>query len=384
MIFNSKQLEELENIHDSTGAFEEEADDDGGFDDVGEAAMDWRRGIIEEAAESVKRAKTRPVEPSIQYPVGSLLFDRDARRFGRVQKSVPGYLKIVYLSGGDREYGTLDVQGYLREYGAQKRVSEMSEQLGMPDADVAIELERMGITPLEEPEPTPEEQAAAEAAAAVPIPVPVPRLPKVAKGKPKIEVEEEEESDDDDVADDADDVEASDDDDVADDDDIDVEALGDDAEEPLNGKKKPAGKAAAKAAPPAKGGKHPPPAKAAPPPAKGKAAPPAPVAKSAPKGAEKLVARGAQPPPKNEKKAPPPSAKMQKSAPASAKAAPAKADAGKKAGGKGVNPIDDPNGFIKANFQQMSNRELARMTGLSEHTIRRKLGEWGLKRAKGD
>ncbi len=173
MIFNSKQLEELENIHDSTGAFEEEADDEGGFDDVGEAAMDWRRGIIEEAAESVKRAKTRPVESSIQYPVHSLLFDREARRFGRVQKSVPGYLKIVYLSGGDREYGTLDVNAYLREYGAQKRVSEMSEQLGMADVDVAVELERMGITPLEEPEPTPEELAAATTA-----PAPTPRTPK--------------------------------------------------------------------------------------------------------------------------------------------------------------------------------------------------------------
>ena len=55
-------------------------------------------------------------------------------------------------------------------------------------------------------------------------------------------------------------------------------------------------------------------------------------------------------------------------------------DAKKGKGGKAINPIDDPNGYIKANFQEMSNRELARYTGLSEHTIRRKLGEWGLKR----
>ena len=48
MIFNSKQLEELENIHDSTGAFEEEGEDDGNFEEIGEAAMDWRRGLIEE------------------------------------------------------------------------------------------------------------------------------------------------------------------------------------------------------------------------------------------------------------------------------------------------------------------------------------------------
>ncbi len=51
-------------------------------------------------------------------------------------------------------------------------------------------------------------------------------------------------------------------------------------------------------------------------------------------------------------------------------------------GGKGANPIDDPNGYIKANYGTMSNRELARVTGLSEHTIRRKLGEWSLKRKK--
>ena len=59
---------------------------------------------------------------------------------------------------------------------------------------------------------------------------------------------------------------------------------------------------------------------------------------------------------------------------------PAKGKAGAAKGAKAINPIDDPNGYIKANFQEMSNRELARFTGLSEHTIRRKLGEWGLKR----
>lgn len=36
--------------------------------------------------------------------------------------------------------------------------------------------------------------------------------------------------------------------------------------------------------------------------------------------------------------------------------------------------------YIRANYPKMSNRELARVTALSEHTIRRKLGEWGLRR----
>jgi len=44
--------------------------------------------------------------------------------------------------------------------------------------------------------------------------------------------------------------------------------------------------------------------------------------------------------------------------------------------------IDDINRYIRDNYKANSNRELARRTGLSEHTIRRKLGEWGLKREK--
>ena len=49
--------------------------------------------------------------------------------------------------------------------------------------------------------------------------------------------------------------------------------------------------------------------------------------------------------------------------------------------GATTDPVVDPNGYIKQNFKMMNNKELAVATGLSEHTIRRKLGEWGLKRA---
>lgn len=336
MIFNSKQLEELENIHDSTGAFEEEGEDDGNFEEIGEAAMDWRRGLIEEAAENIKRAKTRVVDQALTYPIGSMLFEREARRFARVQRSVPGYLKIVYLSGGDREFGTLDVVGYLRDQGAEKRLSELSDQLGMNDADVAAELERLGITPVEELEA---EEGAVEAEAEVEVPV--PPVPTGRKGKAAVVVEEEEEEVEEVVA------SADDDDDLP---------RGDDVELPG-----PKG---------AKGAKG----------AKGKTQLPAPA-----------------PPPKKGAKAappPPPPAKLQKAAKPADKpakgavAAPAKPADKKGAGNKTslpasaskINPIDDPNAYIKAHFQEQSNRELARVTGLSEHTIRRKLGEWGLKR----
>lgn len=276
LIFNSKQLEELESIHDSTGAFEEESDD-AGMEDVGEAAMEWRRGLLEEAAENVKRAKGRPVDPNIIYDAGSLLYDRESRRFGRVNRSVPGYLRIVYLTGGDREYGLLDVAAYLKEYAAVKKLSELSRQLGMPESDVERELDRLDLSALEE------EQSEVEGA-----------------------------------------------------------ALEDDA-----------GEVAAEAAPasaPAKADKKDKKAKGAKAKADGKKA--AKADKKA-KADDDKKARA--------KKAPPPPAKK---------------------GGKKANPIDDPNAFIRQNFQEMSNRELARHTGLSEHTIRRKLGEWGLKRKK--
>jgi hypothetical protein len=330
MIFNSKQLEELENIHDSTGAFEEEGDEESGFDEVGEAAMDWRRGLIEEAAENIKRAKGRPVESQLTYPIGSMLFERDARRFARVQRSIPGYLKIVYLSGGDREFGTLDVQVYLREYGAEKRLSELSEQLGMADIDVAIQLERLGITPLEELD-APEEVVAVEEATLPPPPLPT-------RGKrPAAAV----------VVDDSDEDE--------DEDAVDEEEAVAVVAEPAAAKSK------------GRDTKLPMPA-----PVKGKVE--AKVSKK-PAAPEKAPVVAAAP----EK---PMSAKAvaAKAVRASKAEKPEKSDAKKGKGGKSINPIDDPNGYIKANFQEMSNRELARYTGLSEHTIRRKLGEWGLKR----
>lgn len=290
LIFNSKQLEELESIHDSTGAFEEESDD-AGMEDVGEAAMEWRRGLLEEAAENVKRAKGRPVDPNIIYDAGSLLYDRESRRFGRVNRSVPGYLRIVYLTGGDREYGLLDVASYLKEYAAVKKVSELARQLGMNENDVERELDRLDLTALED-EGSELDGAALDdddidSMEAAPVEEPAPKADKKADKKAKGAKAEKADA-------------------------------------------KKADKASAKAD---KADKK---------------------AKAADDDKADKKAKG--------KKAPPPAAK--------------------KGSGKKANPIDDPNAFIRQNFQEMSNRELARHTGLSEHTIRRKLGEWGLKRKK--
>jgi len=360
MIFNSKQLEELENINDSTGAFEEEGDDEGGFDEVGEAAMDWRRGLIEEAAENIKRAKTRPVESHLTYPIGSMLFEREARRFARVQRSVPGYLKVVYLSGGDREFGTLDVAGYLRDYGAEKRLSELAEQLGMNDGDVATELERLGIAPLEEAEGEVVEAAGEEAAAAAAPAAPPLPVSRARKATP-VNVDAEDEQD---------------------------------AAPAVVATAGRADKAAAKASPAKASPAKAPPAKA--PPAKAHPAKAHPVktaaapfaekaprpkaspAKPAPAKAEKTTEKGVKARAKAPEK-PVAAGKAVGGRPEGGRAAPAPKAAAPAKGGK-INPIDDPNGYIKAHYQELSNRELARLTGLSEHTIRRKLGEWGMRR----
>ncbi len=48
---------------------------------------------------------------------------------------------------------------------------------------------------------------------------------------------------------------------------------------------------------------------------------------------------------------------------------------------KGLLSVQQRDAYIQANYPEMSNRELAGVTALSEHTIRRKLGEWGLRRS---
>jgi DNA-binding CsgD family transcriptional regulator len=267
--FNSKQLEQLEHMHDSSGSFDSEDGKEKDDSESGDAAMEWRRGLLEEAAENVKRARTRPVDPDITYEIDSMLFDRDTRRFARVKASVPGYLRIVYLTGGDREYGLLDVDKYLADFGATKKLGELSSQLGINSDTVDEHLGRLGITPVPDDEEDKKAKAKEEKAKA-----------KAAKAEAKAKGEGEAKTDN---------------------------------------KKKPAAKATA--------------------------------AKAAKKKATKKGAKKA------------------KGSSSSSKGGPA-------------DPIESPNDYIKQNFREMSNRELARETGLSEHTIRRKLGEWSLKRKR--
>ena len=54
------------------------------------------------------------------------------------------------LTGGDREYGLLNVDRYLKEYASNKKLSELALQLGMADADVDARLLELGLSAQEE------------------------------------------------------------------------------------------------------------------------------------------------------------------------------------------------------------------------------------------
>jgi hypothetical protein len=241
MILTSKQLEELEHVSDSTGALADSDGSENKDEDVTEAALEWRRQLIEEAAEAIKRAQTRPVDETMTYEVSSLLFDRETRRFGRVQASVPGYLKIGYITGGDREWGLLNAEPFLKEHGDSRPPIELAEQLGLTEDDVLEVLDRLGIKPLRDDN---EEHAA---------PAETPQQASAQKVQPISE-------------------------------------------------------------------------------AKQAKAPKVTKAPSKPKGRS--------------------------------------------------TGVEEANSYIKKNYKKLSNKELAAATGLSEHTIRRKLGEWGLKRKR--
>lgn len=282
MILNSKQLEELEHLHDTVSEFDEEANLGGEseeFDEIAEGALAWRRGMLEKAVATVRKGDQTPLSSKDDLAVGSLVYDTINNRFARVKTSSKMQVELMYVSGGT---GTL-----------KGSVIQLDE----------------GPAPMTA---KPVKKAKAE-----------PKAPKAPakKAEPK--------------------------------------------------KKEPVKKAApAKKAPTKKPDPKKAPAKKAP--AK-KPAPqkPAPKKKAAP--AKKVPAKKPAP-----KKKPAPAKKAPAKKPAPKKKAPAKKPAPKaKASAKKPGNI---NAFIKQNYRKMSNKELAGITGLSEHTIRRKLGEWGLKR----
>ncbi len=297
MILNSKQLEELESIHDSVVEFEEEAasTENENFDEGADSTLAWRRGMIEKAAANVKKAHKKAVDPQSSYSLGTLLFDRAAKRFGRVESSKHGTLQVTYLSGG---------------------VTSIKHN----QSNIAFEetAEVRASTPAQKSKPK----------AAAPEKKTAPAKAKLKQALPKKE---------------------------------ETEVRDMPAVKSLIAKEKPAAKKKFIA-----------------------------VQKPAEKPTLKTVTKTKAP-----QKAVKSLVKKVAIAKLENKKAPVKIHKSpvkpvKKTGKQKAtsylprsaisDPVADPNGYIKQYFRLMSNKELASVTGLSEHTIRRKLGEWGLKR----
>jgi DNA-binding CsgD family transcriptional regulator len=175
-VFN-KQLEELESLADGGSLYDDQQDDDD--EEVqAEPSLEWRRAALEESHSRVKRAKGRPVDPNKVYEIGTLLFEPAEGKFGRVRRSVPGYLCIQFLRGGEREYGRRpDVETYLREHHRGKTAAELALQLGLTETEVQGHLNRLGLIRVDV---IPGLEAGADAAL---LAGDVSRDPKAAKGR---------------------------------------------------------------------------------------------------------------------------------------------------------------------------------------------------------
>lgn len=315
MILNSKQLEELENIQDASGEFEEEAGDSDGYVEGVENALAWRRGMVERAVINIRKLLRKPMESVDGVTKGSLLYLKESKRFVRVHENQDGRNELSFV--------------------------------GLVPS----------LTPIK-----PEKPAKAEKLSKSERPA---KTPKPAKAEKPIETK----------------VAAK----------VAVKAI--------DAKPQAAPAKLAKANTP-KAAKKPAPAenkKAEPKKAESKKEKPksklkASVSKKTPaakSSTEKVTKKVALKPSKKPAKAvAKPKLKktstkkvVQKSKPkATAKKNVAKKLPKKSASKYMTDPVADPNGYIRTNFRLMSNKELSHITGLSEHTIRRKLGEWGLKR----
>jgi hypothetical protein len=99
----TRHLEELEELQSGASSFEETPT----YDDESssEPGLEWRRQLLEEASTRVKQARARTLDPSKVYDPGTLLFDQNDGKFGRVLQSKAGMLVVHFLSGGERCYG---------------------------------------------------------------------------------------------------------------------------------------------------------------------------------------------------------------------------------------------------------------------------------------
>lgn len=273
MVFDRRQFDDFDDFSDFDQKLESFDDNSEGTSTQNDS-LGWRRSLIEKAASSVRKALENRIDPQSIYEKGSLLFDEESCKFGRVVDSTPGYLNITLLRGGKLVKQDINHREFIRLNRQKLTLSELADRLTISEDEVIQHLNKIEFET--EAKPT------------------AIRSPEVKK--------------------------------------IIVKNI-----------KKPELKIAAPKMPKA----H--------------------VALQASKSAPKVKLAAKKMPTKVIKQLP----SKKESSVSFTKMLPK---------GATTDPIVDPNGYIQQNFLLMSNKELSLATNLSEHTIRRKLGEWGLKR----
>lgn len=270
MVLDPKHFDDIDDFCDFDDKLEPSSDGDS---DCGPSPLSWRRIIIERAAGNVKKAQEAKTDIGSSHKIGTLIFDEQANKFGRVLESRPGFLNLNLLAGGKlirRDVNQLD---FVRDNRQKLTLPEMAEKLVMTEVEIIGLLNQLEA----EEDNSVVKPSVVKAAPAGKLPkkkAAAGNTKKEAKKKPELKIT-------------------------------------------LPSKSKAPTKIATKKV----------------------AAPKAKLKLNKEVSFTKLLPKGAT-----------------------------------------TDPVMDPNGYIQQNFLLMSNRELANATGLSEHTIRRKLGEWNLKR----
>ena len=293
MILDRKQFEDFDDFADFEDKLDPTLDPDASLSRSNNS-LGWRRIIIERAASNVRKAMETKSDLKTSHKLGSLFFDEEGNKFGRVVESRPGFLNVALLGGGKLVKQDLNCLDYIRKNRQKLTLPQMAQELFLSEVEV--------ISLLNQIELESEKLHAKPAKPAPAIITPSPKKsPVVVKSNKKA----------------------------------------------VKNTKKPNVKAYL-------------------PSELNKKAP----AKNNNKATIKIAAKSAKPSSR---------VKPKKSGATASKIKPITYS---KLLPKGVStdPVVDPNCYIKQNFLLMSNKELAGATGLSEHTVRRKLGEWGLKR----
>ena len=293
MILDRKQFEDFDDFADFEDKLDPTLDPDAGLSRTN-SSLGWRRIIIERAATNVRKAMETKSDLKTAHKLGSLIFDEEGNKFGRVVESRPGFLNVALLGGGKLVKQDLNSLDYIRKNRQKLTLPQMAQELFLSEVEVIallnqieLESEKLRAKPLAKP-------------AVIAAPSTKKNTVVVKSSKKAIKAH-----------------------------------------------KKPQVKAYL----------------------------PSEISKKAPaknnnKATIKIAAKSTKP------------SRVKSKKPGASTALKTKPVTYSKLLPKGIStdPVVDPNCYIKQNFLLMSNKELAGATGLSEHTVRRKLGEWGLKR----